>query len=361
MKRLLALLVLTLAVAQPGCSKDDPTTPTTPLWVEETLPALPANTALLSLDIDGALGVAAGGTLAPGVGGSFSPMLLMRDGGAWEIVPLTPPESGVLFTGVVLVNGAPVAVGAVVGDGGTRAILYDGRTESWVSFPALQEPNGLNAVAAGGGTVYAVGFGASGLGVRSVNGGAWEVHTLGLNTPQEAGLSDIQYTGSGEFLACGWNDAGPQYRIVQRYQGGVWSALAGPSALSSNADYNVVWGTSSASFSIGGAAPVGDGTNTQAFLSGFGNNDWFEVVLPEPERLQAIQDMVRVGSLGFLACGETRATLLGPGETSLFQVEYEALGRAHALAQGTGALYACVSTDSGSGTFTPRILRRLLD
>jgi hypothetical protein len=292
-----------------GCGDDDPVVPQSSPWEDVAFP---------NPGIAGFLDVAARGTRVVATGYGYgpqsepAPLVVQTTSETWEVVTLPAlPAATVLFGSALDRAGRAVLVGGTVNQ---EPVVIDERAGWQARFPAAAGM--LNAVVAGQpDTLVAVGTGSGGLAASSVAPGQWNVDRAGFTTPAEKGLVDVAYA-DGVFVACGWDDADLQPHLRRRV-GDSWSELPGPGGVTtpeSRIEYHSVWLEPGGGLWLGGTIvdTTGGGEREVARLAHRpANGDWFEIVLPKPDSIQVVNDILRAqdGSL-YLACGKTTGRIL---------------------------------------------------
>ncbi len=364
MNRLAPALVLFAALSLPflGCGSD-PASPGTALWSRATLPDLPVGATLFDLAFDGSRGVAVGAIATPGETDEpeVSPLVLeTEDGMTWTRATTTAPDNTALL-GVVLTASGYVAVGGVTGKNGIGTpLILDMRGGDQVITPTGD--GALNAIAATGDRLVAVGVADGGMAFASPLGSvSWNPEDMGFTTPQEKGLTDIEFSpSSNRLFATGWDDGGPPYPVLKRNDSpGVWTdLLAAPGGSGSPSQRLAVWEVPSGTVYVGGSFEGAEPLDFRARLDMLTDDGWIALVLPENRTLGSVNDIHGDGSALYLACGTSTASLMGPGTSTSFVVEFRAPGRAISIARGPGNTLHAVALLTENGTPRPAILIR---
>lgn len=174
----------------------------------------------------------------------------------------------------------------------------------------------------------------------------------------------------GVFVVCGFDDGGegtPQSpnSVVFRNDGGEWERLDAPCGGCTNREFRTVAVTPTGSFFLGGAETdfsAGSPDPYRAFLLISSRaGDWAEIVLPEPGKLDCVNDiLIATGGDIYLACGVEGSTIVRMSGTAVYEAELPGARIAQLAEAPDGSIWAAGAiVDEAGGSSRPMIWKRV--
>ncbi|MDZ4804269.1 MAG: hypothetical protein SGI90_05365 [Candidatus Eisenbacteria bacterium] len=330
-RRFVHALILASLLVVTSCGDDSEPQVLSDQWEEATIFVAPSHGALYSLAFSDSLGLAVGQrvglTSSATIRSPFiSPYFVTRaSDDTWSQpagAPFPPqslisavgfaPDGGVLMAGVE----SDIQSGFILDERGGWS-----RHNVAIFGLALASSPGIVRVAgaaAGNNAVFV-----------SRSPDTWTPESIPFpSSNNERALVDIS-ADDGVFIACGFDDGGdgtPQSpnSVVFRNDGGDWERLELPCGGCANREFRTVAVTPSGSFFLGGAETdfsAGSQDQYQAFpLSSSREGDWTEIVLPEPGKLDRVNDIL-IATDGdiYLACGVEGSIIVQMSGTSVYE------------------------------------------
>lgn len=367
-RRFVHSLVLASSLLVVSCGEEAEPQVLTDQWEESTIFDAPAHGTFYSMAFSESLGLAAGETIEMTPSATIhSPYLVTRaSDDTWSQPAGAPFPPRALISAVGFAPNGGVLMAGVDYDTQSGFILDERGGWSRHNFVF-----GGRAFASGSGVVRVAGAAAGNNSVLvSRAPDVWIPESLPFpGDGNERALVDIS-AGDGVLIACGFDDGGkgtPESpnSVVFRNDGGDWERLDAPCGGCTNREFRTVAVTPTGAFFLGGAVTdfsAGAPDPYRAFLLVSSRaGDWTEVVLPEPGKLDRINDILiaKDGDI-YLACVVDGSIIVRMSGTSVSEAELPAARIAQLAEAPDGSIWAAGAiVDEPSGISRPMIWRRI--